>query len=365
MNISLYNLSKSQTTILKGIGIIMIVLHNFIHYTHNYGENEFDFKTSRIVIFFNLIKEDLLMLINGSFSFWGFFGIELFIFVSAYGLVKQFINKKPSSYWKYLLPKIIKIYGLIVLGLICYVLFLYPIGETNLNKILNTAKTYLLLNANFSFDTIFKQAHAGPWWFFSFIIQLYIIFPVLFYFMEKYREKGFWGILIVSYILIYAISPIATFYNFPVYANFIGHLPEFIIGMGFAYFKQFRINYKLFIPVLLVFVLSNRYEYIFPLSFTSSTILMLVLFYPLYNKSDNIIQRALLFIGSISMFMFVINCLIRPYLIIYVPEESSITILVIAITFLLIVIAIAYVISIIYNKFVNPQINKLIKIVSS
>ncbi|WP_108823305.1 acyltransferase family protein [Dysgonomonas sp. Marseille-P4361] len=367
MNISLYSLSKQQTTILKGLAIIMIVLHNIIHKTNHISENEFDFDPERILRLFVSFKHSLWFLINGTLTLWGFFGIQLFIFISGFGLVKQFMNKKPTSYWKYLLPKVIKIYSLILIGLVFYALLLFPIGETTLLNYIHTIKSYLLLSKNFSTHTLFITPHAGPWWYFSFIIQLYIIFPVLYYFLNKYKEKGFMGMLIISYILIYTLTPIAKQHDFPIYANFIGHLPDFIIGMVIAFFKEFRINYKVIIPTLIIFILSNFYEFAFPLSFASATILLLVIFYPFYKETKTITapHKALLFIGQISMFMFVINGPLRPYFDDYIYGVSQFRILLVALIHLGLTILLSYITSIIYEKFLTKPLNKLIKFVSS
>lgn len=367
MNISLYNLSKAQTTVLKGISMIIIVLHNFIHATNVIGENEFDFNPDRIIRFLVAIKHNAFMLINGSLSYLGIFALEIFIFASAYGLVKQFLKNKPSSYWKYLLPKIIKIYGLIICGLICYALFLFPIGETNFDAFMNIAQSVLLLYNNFSSNTLFSVPHAGPWWYFSFIVQLYILFPLLFFFLDKYKKRGFLCMLIFSYVLIYVLSPIAEQHNFPIYANFIGHLPEFIIGMGFAFFKEFRINYKIIVPILILFILSNFFEFAFPFSFACATVLLFYFLYPIYNKTDisKPVYKALFFVGNISMFMFILNALFRAYLGDYAFGKDQYIIFLWALIHLSCTMFVSYIVSIIYNKTFTKPLNKLIKFVSS
>lgn len=361
MNISLYNLSKEQTTILKGVGILVIVLHNFIHITNHIGENEFDFNPERIMWLLAAIKHNYLMIINGSLSYFGFLGIEIFIFISGYGLVKQFLLKRPASYRKYIIPKLVKIYGLIFVGIVFFAILLFPIHETSVKEFISVIKSVFLLYNNFSFDTLFRYAHIIPWWFFSFIVQLYIIFPLLFHVFEKYKEKGFIGLLILSYLLIYGLQPIADYYNFPIYANFIGHLPEFLIGMGFAFFKEFRLNYKIILGCFCIFILSNFLEVVFPLLFASATILILFLCYPIYNKPSMLIKKPLLFIGGISMFMFVINSLLRVYFIDLVFGINQLNILLWTIVHLCLTILISYIISVVYNRLINPQLNRLTK----
>lgn len=190
MNISLYNLSKNQITVLKGLSMILLVLHNYIHWTNHIGENEFYFNPDRIFSLFEAIRNDLLMIINGLISYFGFLAVEIFIFASAYGLSKQFMKKKPTSYWSYIIPRLIKIYGLIIVGLICYFLLLYPIGALTINDFISFSSASLLLSNNLSNNTIFYYPYIGPWWFFTLIVQLYVIFPFLFYIIDKYKKNG-------------------------------------------------------------------------------------------------------------------------------------------------------------------------------
>ncbi len=365
MGAILYNLSKPQITLLKGLGILSIVLHNFFHWTNPIGENEFDFKDSRVYELISFIINDPLSLINACFSYFGHFGVEIFIFASGYGLAKQFIKRKPSSYIVYILPKIIKIYGLIILGLICYFVLIYHINIISINQYLDFAKSTLLLYNNFSSDTIFLYFYAGPFWFFGFIVQLYLIFPFIYYLMDKYKEKGFFIMIGLSLLLIYILLPVFDRLNIPLFANFIGHLPEFILAMGLAMFKKFRLDYKIVLPALLIFILANFYECFYPYSFISATILILYICYPVYNSSSKMIKNPLIFIGKISMFMFIINGMLRAYTLRYTTENEQISILLWALIHLVLTIIISYIMSLFYNRLVNPVLDRLIQAVKS
>lgn len=363
MNISLYNLSKNQITILKGLGMIVIVLHNFIHWTNPIRENEFQFDPARIFTFYLAIKNEFLMIINGTISYFGIFALQIFIFASAYGLSKQFMAKKPASYWKYIAPRLIKIYALIGFGLICYFLLLYPIGALTFKKFLNFAFSSVFLLNNFSYDTIFHYPYIGPWWYFILIIQLYLLFPLLYSIIDKYKKKGFFISLLISYILIYVLYPVTESHNIPLFGNFIGHLPEFIFGIGMAMFKEFRLDLKVIIIILVLFILSSFHAVFFPLSFLCATILILFFCYPIYNSSSPIIQKPLLFIGGISMFMFILNGPLRAYLIGYAAYKPALEALGWGMLQLCITIILSYFASLIYKKTVSPLQDKLINAV--
>ncbi len=362
MKISIYDLSRNQITILKGLGMIIIVLHNFLHWTNKIGENEFSFDPGRIFRFIDaVIHYDAWLIIGGSFSFWGFLCIEVFIFASAYGLTKQFLKKKPASYKSYILPKLIKIYGLIIIGLVCYFMLMYRFNPATTDRFPEFVISSLLLYNNFSFDIIFSYPYIGPWWYFSFIIQLYLIFPLLYFIIDKYKKRGLYIMFAVSCILIYALLPVCNKLNIPLFANFIGHLPEFILAIGFAMYKDWYIDYKTVLPALCIFILSWFSEYFFPLSFVSATILIIYFCHPIYNCSWKIIQKPLLFVGGISMFMFLINGPLRAYSLRYMYGKEQPEILLLTLIHLLTTIVISFVISIFYNNMISPHLNRLIK----
>lgn len=361
--LSLFNLTKDHTNMLKGIGMLCIVLHNFFHWTHvvELGENEFFFDSERVYNYIHTVIAHPDFSLSALFSFWGHFGVQLFIFASGYGLAKQFMKKKPVSYKNYIVPKLIKIYGLLLVGLLCYFILVYPNLGIKFDRFIKFVTSSLLLSNNFSTSTLFSYPFSGTWWYFSLAVQLYLIFPLLYYIVDKYKEKGFFILMVASYVLIYLLLPIAKEIKFPVYANFTGHIPELLLGVGLARFKDFRLGYKTIFPVaLLVFVLSNFFEVIHPLGFLSVTILALMLLCPLYNKLPQTILNSILFIGGISMFIFIINSPLRSYTIpLDIVAYPQWMIILKAVVHLLFAISVSYFISIIYNKYITPQLNKL------
>ena len=96
------------------------------------------------------------------------------------------------------------------------------------------------LTTNLSPETLFLVC--GPWWFFSLIIQLYL----LFLFLYKFIQKDISNIVLIcfSYLLIalYWMKYCGT--GIGLYANAIGHIPEFSLGIFVAiYEKWLGINY--------------------------------------------------------------------------------------------------------------------------
>ena len=83
-------ISKEQTNLIKGIGILLIIFHNYFHWVSpSPGENEFIFSVASVKKTFSIFSNSPLDSVNVIFSFFGHYGVQLFIFISAYGLTKS------------------------------------------------------------------------------------------------------------------------------------------------------------------------------------------------------------------------------------------------------------------------------------
>lgn len=63
--------------------------------------------------------------------------------------------------------------------------------------------------------------------------------------------------LIFSYVVIYALFPLTEKLNIPLFGNFPGHIPEFLLGIGLAMFKDIKVNGKILLISIIIFILSN------------------------------------------------------------------------------------------------------------
>ena len=87
------DLSLLDTRFFKGIAILMILFHNFFHWLPpKIGENEQDFDLLRFRTYLNICFDSPELIIQATFSFFGHFGVSIFLFLSAYGLTKKYFN---------------------------------------------------------------------------------------------------------------------------------------------------------------------------------------------------------------------------------------------------------------------------------
>ena len=84
-------LSRTESSALRGIAILGIILHNYCHFLgFAVKENEYKFDPSRPMQFLDkLFSLDSDLFIH-FFSFLGHYGVPIFLFISGYGLVKKY-----------------------------------------------------------------------------------------------------------------------------------------------------------------------------------------------------------------------------------------------------------------------------------
>ncbi|WP_302546968.1 acyltransferase family protein [Coprobacter fastidiosus] len=118
-------ISYNDTNRFKGMAILLIVLHNFYHVLPQAPiENEFSFNIENTNYYFKTVIDSfstisITSLFTDFFSFFGHYGVALFIFLSGYGLTikyssKEFPNaekihfiwKRILRFWKVIIPLI-------------------------------------------------------------------------------------------------------------------------------------------------------------------------------------------------------------------------------------------------------------------
>lgn len=81
-------LSSEICLSMKGIAILCIMMHNFLHCVY-VEENEFTFSLDN----YNLVNSISVFDWNTIFhyiSYWGWYGVPIFIFLSGYGLSQKY-----------------------------------------------------------------------------------------------------------------------------------------------------------------------------------------------------------------------------------------------------------------------------------
>ncbi|MBR4584404.1 MAG: acyltransferase [Bacteroidales bacterium] len=305
-------LSKTDTSVIKGIGILCIITHNLFHWCGPLTgkENEFWFIWDNIFYFFRAFYEHPADSFNIFFSYLGHYGVQLFIFISGYGLAKSMI-KSPQKYFSFLKTRCLKLYILLIIAFVFHFMFAITAYYHVLNweEIRSFIYKFLFVHTFIPNEGLSLN---GPLWFIGLIFQLYILFPLIFHLTQKYGIKAFIAIVIISYTIVYIcqyvhILPDGLF----VMQNFPGHLPEFALGVLFATSQKKCNNWILLIVSIIVFCLGNFYMAAYPLTFLSITYIFICLYMMLAKSNQNAAKRFLIYFGNISMIIFAIHSQVR------------------------------------------------------
>ncbi len=304
--------TKRDTSIIKGFGILCIVLHNYFHWRPpSPGENEFDFLSERVTAFFTLLGEHPNEFINLIFSYLGHYGVQLFIFISGFGLAISMINR-PRTWESFIVTRLKRLYPLLLVGILFFILsymeiFAKPIGFYEKKELVYK----LLLIHTLVPDS--GLSVCGPWWFFGLVFQLYLLFPYLNRLIGKWGWKAFAVICVVSYAMIFLLRSVCLQHNVNIMMNAPGHLPEFCLGILLAYSKDKKINALWLILALAVFSLGNLYEVFYPFTFLSLTVVAVFAYQGLKSipVKKTFLSCPLAYFGGISMALFATHAVFR------------------------------------------------------
>jgi len=308
-------LSPAHTQVYKAIAILMIVIHNFMHWLPGPKEMEFSYSPNFFFYFISSTINEPEKAIQFTFSFIGHFGVQVFIFLSAYGLTKKYLKKQPS-YTAFILSRARLIYPPFIIAILFWAFLKadYSFGILAPFKTIywNLESIILKLTLLSNFIESERLSVVGPWWFISFIFQIYFIFPVLFYCNKRFGSQSLIIITVLSYALLILSNGVIG--NVGLLFTVIGHLPEICIGIYLATrdYKDISISNYIVIASFGAFILGNINSSVWFLTHASFLILLLSLLqlghnYLIKGKAN----KALRAIGAISMQLFLVNGFLR------------------------------------------------------
>jgi peptidoglycan/LPS O-acetylase OafA/YrhL len=295
-------LDLRETTLMKGIGILLIIGHNFQYRVDGLpGVNEFVFAPENAVAFVDALRASPVSTPRLVLAFLGHYGVQLFIFLSAYGLARSF-QKRVPTYREFLRSRVVKIYPTFLLAILAWAIwkgFPSGVGTSVLLK--------LSLISNLVPGEQLKLV--GPWWFLPFIVQFYLLFPLLF----RVPTRGLVAASLAAFAFTVGMNETLLPDGY-LYATPIGHLPEFCLGIWWARTSPARVHPGFALLAVLAFLAGNVWQGAWYLTHVS--VLLLVLFaWPAVSRVLSRAQTAVLFIGTISFELFLVNGFTRdPFL---------------------------------------------------
>lgn len=155
----------------------------------------------------------------GSILKFGYIGVDIFFFLSGFGLACSFQKNNIRQFYK---NRVIKI-------LPCYLLY----GVILLLNIAFQGGMFTWFDVLYKFSTLeYTFRHGGIDWFMSAIIQLYLLFPLFFLFVQKFRLVA----TMATFIIVYALTAIHDFHW--THLALLQRLPMFVMGIYCYVFKN-------------------------------------------------------------------------------------------------------------------------------
>lgn len=308
-------MTRKECSVLRGIAIICIVLHNFCkRVPFAIPENEYSFNLENALLFWKTMQWDTVFI--QFFSFWGHLGVPVFVLLSGYGLALKY-DKVPTLDWKIFLWKHYKkLCYPMVGGLLAYYIIMYVMSPSEYNSILDIFPLKKFIAQLTMTINLMPEPHKlilpGPYWYFGMTMQLYVIYLLL-----VYKRPTTWIILTATSIFVVSmfLEPYPSLLIW-IKINAIGWLLPFAYGILLG-----RKNYDVFsrhaiiltIGVLIATALMSLTYYTWLLVPLSVAILAV----SIVSIIPYIISGIFDFIGKISMYVFVIHPIVRELTFIY------------------------------------------------
>lgn len=307
--LTLDRLTVEQVNLIKGVGILLIVLHNFFHnLPPALGENEFNFNPQLLGNYIEYVSTAPGELFGALFSIWGHHGVELFILTSAYGVTIA-CRERPKPYLKFQLHNLSKLYISFVICVIAYVCLGLLKQQFVTEQVLywDSLAWKLLLISNFIPGQGLMPV--GPWWFVPFIFQFYLILPIILWLYKRYSGAVLLLISVAGYAFEVSYLQVLPQLN---YSPF-GHLPLFCLGIYLANAKKLSLSWWHVFASLAIFSFAQLNYYVWAIGDVAIAVLLLALTAKMLFERDasSFVVRGVHFFGGISLHLFLVNGFLR------------------------------------------------------
>lgn len=224
----------------------------------------------------------------------GYQGVHLFLVLSGFGLTWSIARQSPTSdvnIKQFFQRRLWRIFPLFWMGHIFFLFFHALTGQPDIS--IDDPRFYLsLIGFRFFPETFYYVASA--WWYVGLILQLYLVFPLLWAWLHR---QGLWpfGIgtaaitLFSRYALLMVVSSNHEMWSMGVL--FVTRLFEFTFGMGLAYwlarrpqgFEDLRQKRWLLAGAVLLYLLALSLSFTLAGSLVAHSLLAVSLFWISYN----------------------------------------------------------------------------------
>jgi len=265
-----------------------------------------------------IVTTDPAAIIRGFFSVFGHFGVQLFIFFSAYAMAIK--ARQNPRYLKFVFNRLRKLYPPFLLAILAYILYeavfiqlLWGKGLAGIVGYVQLIWQSLALKLTLLWNFVPGEGFSlvGPWWFLSLIVQFYLAFPLIIRLRNRYGSATLLGLSVTA--LSISLGSGGSIGGVSVYFTLIGHLPLFCLGIYLAEKDRFVIPSVVILGSLALFIAGNFNEHLFHFTHLSMFVLLLCGASWLKHRfaPDSFTIRLVLVFGVLSMPMFLLNGFMR------------------------------------------------------
>ena len=312
-------LSESDCKVLRGISMLCIVAHNYCHWLPDMTqENEFQWKISNVQAFLNsLATSDGCCLSMCLFSFFGHYGVPVFLFLSAYGLEQKYGNGMSvrGGVGGFAVRHYCKLWKMMAPGfLVAFALSLWMIVPPHDFSMPEFAA--MLGMAGNLFPDPSAVIWPGPYWYFGVMLQLYVVYRFF-----VFRHSLSWTLSLIALCVCVQMflipdGGVMRWYRY----NFFGSFLPFGMGVVFARQEKRVANllqstlwlYVGFIVLMSLVILSgfNFFTWTFTPAFVCLLAVVLVKLLP------RRLRVVFEWVGGISAALFVWHPIVRSVVIV-------------------------------------------------
>jgi peptidoglycan/LPS O-acetylase OafA/YrhL len=298
-------LSRQQCSALKGIAILLVIIHNLCHRLNgiDIAENEFTYSLSNAQNMLDAILHPTTGLLSQLFTFIGPFGLYLFVFVSGYGLVKKYEQQPISTnFGKFMWHNATKLWRLLIPGSILFFLM-----RALLMGDIRTDIPSLVLQTSF-FANLVPGSTIYPmiFWYLGMAMELYAIYWLI---LRRCNTATMLAITLAAllghWLLLSGGDPTAIhYYN----VNFMGWLTPFVCGIYIARhgFPKIASRYRWLVVIAMTALALVGQFNCYTWTLTCIGILYLAISF-VKSLSQGWFQKSICWVGNISAIIYIIH----------------------------------------------------------
>lgn len=222
-------LTRAECAALRGLAIIGIFLHNYCHWLGPVvKENEYTFSQHNVDWLTAVMASPDGLLPAHLVSFFGHYGVPVFLFLSAYGLELKYGRSLYAPAFRFVAYHWKKLFSMMIVGFVSFTI-VDAMTPGRWHYTLTQVVVQLAMVNNLLPDPD-HNIWPGPFWFFGLMLQLYAVYRLL-----LYKRHWAWtaGAMVVCLGVQLAFAPESEALNWYRY-NFMGGMLPFGLGLLYA-----------------------------------------------------------------------------------------------------------------------------------